>query len=392
MNRAFQRLLEKEITVNNVQLPPVLESPQNARVKINGKWKISLCSNNYLGLANHELLVDGVKKACDQYGAGAGAARFLSGNTAIHEKLEGEIARFKDTEAAILFNSGFAANSGVIPAIIGKADAVFSDETNHGSIIDGCRLSAGSKFIYRHADMDHLEELLKKSGDFRIRLVVTDSVFSMDGDIAPLPEMVDLCQQYDAVLMVDEAHATGVLGRHGKGAAEHFGLEGKVDILMGTLGKAMGSLGGYIAGSKELIAYLSRTARTYLLSTALPASSVQAALTGLELLESNSGLRKKLWTNTKMYKQAMINAGFNIMGTKTPIVPIFIGDDDVAAQFSRRLFEEGVYATKIGMPLVPKGTSRIRTIISAAHTEKDIREAVAIFHKVGREFGVCTVA
>lgn len=388
MNPTLKQFLSEEFTRFGAPSWQVLESAQGARVCINGEWKISLCSNNYLGLANHPALKEAAVQALELYGVGTAAARSLSGSTPIHEELERELADFKGTEAALVFNSGFVTNSGGIPALVSKGDAVFSDEINHGSIVDGCRLSGAEKYIYRHGDMTLLEQLLKDSMHCRKRMIVTDAVFSMDGDIAPVREIVALCERYDAFLMVDEAHATGVLGRNGRGAVEHFGLEDKVDVIMGTLGKALGSVGGYIAGNKELIAYLARTARSFLLTTSLPTPCVAAALAGLRVLRGDPELRERLWQNTNFYRGALMELGFNTMDSKTPIVPILIGEDEVAQRFCQRLYEEGVYATKIGTPYVLAGTSRIRTIVNAVLTEADLREAIATLESVGHEFRI----
>ncbi len=388
MNSDLEIFLHNEMERLGAPSWRVLESAQGPRVRIDGEWKISLCSNNYLGLANHPVLKEAAAKALEEYGAGTAAARSLSGSTPVHEELERELADFKGTEAALVFNSGNTANAGVIPALAVKGDAFFSDEINHGSIIDGCRLSRAERNVYRHNDMAHLEELLRGAAHCRKRMLVTDTVFSMDGDIAPLPEMVELCEKYDAFLMVDEAHATGVLGEHGGGAVEHYGLEGKVDVLMGTLGKALGAVGGYIAGSKELITYLARAARTFLFTTSLPTPCVAAGLAGVRLLRSDPSLIQKLWDNVKTYKAALGQLGFDTMGTKTPIVPILIGDDEAALRLCARAFKEGVYATKIGTPYVPEGTSRLRTIVTAAHTKEDLKKAVDIFEKVGRELNL----
>ena len=385
MNPSLHQFLRAETARLGAPSWRVLESPQGARVRINGEWKISLCSNNYLGLANHPLLKEAAAKALEEYGAGTAAARSLSGSTPIHEELEREIADFKGTEAALLFNSGNTTNAGVIPALAVAGDAVFSDEINHGSIVDGCRLARAERHVYRHNDMAHLEELLKNSAHYRKRMLVTDTVFSMDGDIAPLPKMVALCEKHDAFLMVDDAHATGVLGDHGGGAVEHCGLDGKVDVLMGTLGKALGAIGGYIAGSQALIAYLAKTARSFLFTTSLPTPSVAAALAAVRLLRTDPGIMQKLWENVADYKNALTELGFDTMGTKTPIIPILIGDDEIAQQFSRRAYEEGVYATKIGTPYVPAGASRLRTIVTAAHTEDDLKRAVDVFEIIGQE-------
>jgi glycine C-acetyltransferase len=388
MNTLFKQFLNEEIGRLGTPSWRVLESPQGARVCINGKWKISLCSNNYLGLANHPSVKNAAAHAIEKYGAGSVAARSLSGSTPLHEDLERELASFKGTEAAMVFNSGFVTNSGVIPALVGKGDAVLSDEINHGSIIDGCRLSGAEKYIYPHGEMSLLEKLLKDAMHFHKRMIVADAVFSMDGDIAPLPLIVKLAETYDAIVMVDEAHATGVLGRHGRGAVEHFGLEDRVDVIMGTLGKAIGSVGGYIAGSRDLITYLKRTTRSFLLTTSLPASCIAAALAGLRILRDDPKLRERLWENTNLFRSKLTQLGFNTMDSKTPIIPILIGDDEVAQRFCERLYEEGLYVSKIGMPYVPAGTSRLRTIISSAHSEEDLNEALAILKSVGKELEV----
>ena len=388
MNRPLDQFLREQTAGLGAPCWRVLEGPQGASVCINGEWKISLCSNNYLGLANHPVLKEAARKALERYGVGTAAARSLSGSTPVHEELEEELADFKGTERALVFNSGNTANVGVIPALAVKGDAVLSDEINHGSIIDGCRLARAEKHVYRHNDMHHLSELLAETNNCRKRMVVTDTVFSMDGDIAQLPEMVALCEKYDAFLMVDEAHATGVLGRHGGGAVEHYGLDGKVDVLMGTLGKALGAIGGYIAGSKALITYLGRFARSFLFTTSLPTPCAAAALAAVRLLRENTGLKEKLWENVTGYKDALKQLGFDTMGTKTPIVPILIGDDKAAQRFSERVYEEGVYATKIGAPYVPSGMSRLRTIVTADHSKEELKKAVDIFERVGREIGV----
>jgi glycine C-acetyltransferase len=388
MNKNLQEFLNEEYLRLGSPSWRVLESAQGARVCINGQWKISLCSNNYLGLANHPALKAAAAKAIETYGVGTVAARSLSGSTPIHEELEKELADFKGSEAALVFNSGFVTNSGVIPAIAGRDDVIFSDEINHGSIVDGCRLSRAKKYIYPHRDMPLLENYLQSSLHYQKRMIVSDAVFSMDGDIAPVPKIVSLAERYDAFLMIDEAHATGVLGENGQGSVEYFGLEGKVDIIMGTLGKALGSVGGYITGSKELVAHIARTARSFLLTTSLPSSCAAAALAALRILRSDPGLRERLWENTNLFKSSLKELGFDTMGSKTPIVPILIGDDGAAQEFSNRLYEQGIYATKIGSPYIPEGTSRIRTIVSAAHSRSDLVEAIDVFESVGRELKI----
>jgi len=388
MKNTFKEFLNNEYEKYGYPSWRVLESSQGARVLINNEWKISMCSNNYLGFANHPVLIEAAIHALKQYGTGTVAARSLSGSTPLHEELESELAAFKGTEAALIFNSGFVTNAGVIQALVGKGDAIFSDETNHGSIVDGCRLSGAEKYKYNHGDMVHLEQLLKTNSHYQKKMVVTDAIFSMDGDIANIEALVRLCKEYDAFLMVDEAHATGVLGKTGRGAIEHFGLEGQVEIIMGTLGKALGAIGGYIAGDKELIAYLARTARSFLLTTSLPPSCIAAALAGLRYLIAHPDLMKILWHNTTFFKNWLDRLGFNTMGTKTPIIPILIGNDEIAGKFSQRLYEEGLYSSKIGLPYVPAGTSRVRLIVSAVHEQEDLEEAVSIIKKVGQEFEI----
>jgi glycine C-acetyltransferase len=388
MNQTFREHIRAEAAKLGPPSWRVLESAQGARVRIGGEWKISFCSNNYLGLANHPAVREAAAQALAQFGAGMAAARSLSGSTPLHEKLEREIAEFKGTEAALVFNSGFATNSGVIPALVGKRDAVFSDEINHGSIVDGCRLSGAEKFIYPHGDMTSLERHLADAAGYRQRMIVADAVFSMDGDIAPLEELVALAERYDAFLMVDEAHATGVLGDSGRGAIEHFHLEAKVDIVMGTLGKALGAIGGYIAGDSALVGYLARTVRTFLLTTSLPAPCAAAALVGLRTLRGDQELRKRLWENTMLFRRALQDLGFDTMKSKTPIVPILVGDDGRAREFQERLYQEGVYVAMIGAPYVPRGTSRLRTIVSATHTENELREAIGALESIGRELRI----
>jgi glycine C-acetyltransferase len=390
MKNTFKEFLNSEYKEFGKPAWRILQSSQGARVRINNEWKISMCSNNYLGFANHPLLKEAAIKALEKYGVGSVAARSLSGSTPIHEELEAELAAFKRTEAALVFNSGFVTNAGVIQALVGKGDVIFSDESNHGSIVDGCRLSGAEKRKYNHGDMIHLERLLNENSQNKKKMIVTDAIFSMDGDIAHIDTMVKLSNQYDAFLMVDEAHATGVLGKSGKGAIEHFGLEGQVDIIMGTLGKALGSVGGYIAGSKELIAYLARTARSFLLTTSLPPSCVAAALAGLRYLIAQPKLMDKLWQNTTYFKKSLDTLGFNTLGSKTPIIPILIGNDEIANKFSQRLYEEGLFSSKIGIPYVPIGTSRVRMIVSAVHTHEDLDEAISILKKVGEEFNIIT--
>jgi glycine C-acetyltransferase len=388
MKNTFQAFLNNEYGKFGSPSWRILESAQGARVCINNVWKISMCSNNYLGFANHPVLKKAAIEALKEYGVGTVAARSLSGSTPLHEELESELAAFKGTQAALVFNSGFVTNAGVIQALAGKGDAIFSDELNHGSIVDGCRLSGAEKIRFNHGDMSQLGQLLHTNSQYKKKMIITDAIFSMDGDIAKIDSLVKLSAENDAFLMVDEAHATGVLGKTGRGAIEHFGLEGQVEIIMGTLGKALGAIGGYIAGSKELIAYLARTARSFLLTTSLPPSCVASALAGVRYLKVHPELMEKLWQNTRYFKDTLDELGFDTLGSKTPIIPILIGKDDVAGKFSQRLYEEGLYSTKIGTPYVPAGTSRVRMIVTAVHTREDLDEALSILKQVGEELNI----
>lgn len=385
MNKVLKQFLNVKITnYNNISLN-VIESPQGGRVLINGEWKISFCSNNYLGLANHPAVIEASVKAMREYGVGTVAARSLSGNTYYHELLERKLAEFKCTQSALLFNSGIDANMGTIPALVKKGDVIFSDTLNHGSLIDGCRLSHAERIVYEHNNIDQLGKLLAESSSYYKRMVVTDTVFSMNGDIADLPGIVQQCEKYNAFLMVDEAHATGIFGEHAQGVVEHFGLHDRVDIMMGTLGKALGSIGGFIAGSSELITYLKKTARTFLFTTSLPVSCVAAACKAIELVQQNSDFKQKLWENVNTFKESIIELGYDTMGSQSPIVPILIGDDDIADIFYQKLFIKGIITTKIGPPYVPAGTSRLRLIVSAVHTKNDLNRAIEEFEKIGKD-------
>lgn len=392
MGEELNSFLEEEIkTLKDKHLfrtMDMLGGRQGPRVRLNGREVIMLSSNNYLGLATHPRVIESARKAEEAYGCGTGAARSLSGNLPVHEELETEIARFKNVESALLFNSGYTANVGTIASLMIRGDVIFSDELNHGSIIDGCRLSRAENKVYRHNDIKHLESLLSESHEFKKRMIVTDTVFSMEGDIAPLKDIVLLARKYNAFVMVDEAHATGVLGKHGRGAVEMFGLEGKVEILMGTLGKALGCLGGYIAGSRNLIEFLSHKARSFLFTTSLPPSIAASALEAIHVLQDEPSIRERLWANTKIWKDGLTTLGFNTLKSQTPIIPIFIGDTAIATEMSRRLFDKGVYVHKIGTPYVPEGSARLRTIISSSHTEENLSEALSAFEKVGKELRI----
>jgi glycine C-acetyltransferase len=366
-----------------------IASPQGAWLTIDGRRVLNFCSNNYLGLANHPRLIEAAQKAMAQYGVGPGAVRTIAGTMTLHVELERRLAAFKGVEAAITFQSGFAANLATIPAIVGREDVIFSDQLNHASIIDGCRLSRATIVAYPHNDVDALEELIKEHGPkYRRKLIVTDGVFSMDGDIAPLPRLAEVAKRYGCILMVDDAHGEGVLGRGGRGIVDHFDLHGVVDIEVGTMSKAFGVMGGVVAGSRRLIEWLRQRGRPFLFSSAMTVPDVAACLAALDLLEESTELVDRLWENARYFKTKMQALGFDIGKSETPITPIMLGEAPLAQAFSRRLFEEGVFAMAIGYPTVPKGAARIRVMPSAAHTREDLDFAIQAFEKVGRELGV----
>jgi len=366
-----------------------IESPQGAWLTVDGKRVLNFCSNNYLGLANHPRLVEAARKAMEQYGVGPGAVRTIAGTMTLHVELERRLAEFKGVEAAITFQSGFAANLATIPAIVGREDVIFSDQLNHASIIDGCRLSRATIVAYPHNDVDALEDLIKEHGpQYRRKLIVTDGVFSMDGDIAPLPRLAELAKRYGCILMVDDAHGEGVLGRGGRGIVDHFGLHGVVDIEVGTMSKAFGVMGGVVAGSRRLVEWLRQRGRPFLFSSAMTVPDVAACLAAIDLLEESTELVDRLWDNARYFKAKMQELGFDTGKSETPITPIMLGEAPLAQEFSRRLFEEGVFAMAIGYPTVPKGAARIRVMPSAAHTREDLDFATRAFEKVGRELGV----
>ncbi len=368
--------------------PRILAGEQRARARFDGKEVVNLSSNNYLGLTNHPKLREAAKRAIDQYGAGAGAVRPIAGTMTLHKELEEKIARFKGVEATIVYQSGFAANLGTIQTLVGKGDAIYSEELNHGSIIDGCRLSGAEIIKWPHRNTDALRQLCKESRQrYRRVLLVTDAVFSMDGDIAPLRELADVAEEFDCIFMVDDAHASGVLGRAGRGSADHFGLHGRVDVQLGTLSKALGTMGGYIAGSKVLIEYLKQRARPWLLSTAHPPAVVAAAIAAIEILESPEGeqLVKKLWDNAYYFKRELQKLGFNTGASETPITPVIVGSSQNAKQLAKRLFEEGVFAQEIVFPMVARDKARVRTIVTAMHSKEDLDFALNAFKKVGKE-------
>jgi 8-amino-7-oxononanoate synthase len=363
-----------------------VEGEQDSSVVMDGKRVLMFSSNNYLGLANHPALKKASTDAALCYGTGSGASRLISGNMQIHRTLEKELASFKGTDRALLFSSGYHANLGVISALAGEGDLILSDELNHASIIDGCRLSRGEVRVYKHADMNSLKGVLKRSSILKKKLIITDSVFSMDGDIAPLPDIIDLAEKYSALVMVDDAHGTGVLGEKGKGAIEHFGLEGKVEIQMGTLGKALGSFGAYIAGSEHLIDYLINKARSLLYTTALPPSVCGAALAALKILRERPDLISQLRNNTTYFRKGMRDLGYLIPEGETPIIPLVFRDPSVTMEMAQRLLDEGVYVQGIRPPTVPDGTSRLRITLMATHTKEQLDFSLRAFEKIGKKW------
>ncbi len=365
--------------------PAVIESYDGPRITINGRSMLLMCSNDYLGLSKHPALCEAALSAMERFGFGSGASRLVSGTSPMHEELENALTTFKKAEATILFNSGYAANTGIISALVQEGDVVFSDSLNHASIIDGCRLSRAVVQVYRHKDVNQLETLLRREQTTGRRLIVTDGVFSMDGDIAPLPDIVALAEKYEALLMVDDAHATGVLGKTGRGTVEHFGLEGRVPIQMGTLGKALGSFGAYVAGNKDLIDFLINHARSYIYSTSLPPAVCAASLAALKIIDSEPELRESLWRNRKHFAKGIKSLRINTGSSETPILPLMIGGSEKVLNTGTRLFESGIFATAIRPPTVPEGTSRIRMTLMANHTDADIDTALDVLHTLREE-------
>lgn len=371
------------------EIDPV-ESANGPVIQVRGKKLINLSSNNYLGLATNDELKRIAKAATDKYGVGAGAVRTINGTLDLHVKLEEKLAEFKGTEAAISYQSGFNCNMAAISAVMDKNDAILSDQLNHASIIDGCRLSRAKIIAYNHSDMDDLRTKAKEateSGLYNKVMVITDGVFSMDGDIAKLPEIVEIAKEFDLITYVDDAHGSGVTGK-GKGTVKHFGLEKEIDFQIGTLSKAIGVVGGYVAGKKNLIDWLKVRSRPFLFSTALPPGDVAAITAAVQMLIDSTELHDQLWENGDYLKAGLTKLGFNIGNSETPITPCIIGDEKLTQEFSRRLFEEGVYAKSIVFPTVPKGTGRVRNMPTAAHTKEMLDDALAIYEKVGRELGI----
>ncbi|MCA0988121.1 glycine C-acetyltransferase [Guptibacillus algicola] len=365
-----------------------LESAQGSRVEIKGKEVIQLSSNNYLGLTDHPKMKQAAIDAVEKYGAGTGSVRTIAGTLSMHEEFERKLAEFKHTEAALVLQSGFATNQAVLSAILTKEDVVISDELNHASIIDGIRLTKAGRRIYKHTDMEDLEKALKETQEYRTRLVVTDGVFSMDGNIAPLPEIVELCEKYDALVMVDDAHASGVLGRNGRGTVDHFDLNGRVHIQVGTLSKAIGVLGGYVASTKTLRDYLIHKGRPFLFSTSHPPAVTAACSAAIDVLVEEPELIEKLWDNTKFFKEGLEKLGFDTGISETPVTPVIIGDEATTHKFSDQLFENGVFAQGIAFPTVQKGKARVRTIVTAQHSKEELQQALDAFEKSAKEVGI----
>jgi glycine C-acetyltransferase len=369
----------------------VLEGEQKPVATFDGKEVINLSSNNYLGLTTHPKLRRAAIEATRKYGVGSGAVRTITGTMKIHMELEEQMARFKKVEACVVFQSGFAANAGTVSAILGKEDLIISDELNHASIIDGCRLSRATIKVFKHKDLADCERVLKETENWPgKKLLITDGVFSMEGDIADLPKLCDLAERFNCIMMVDDAHSSGVLGSRGRGTIDHCGVHGRVDIQVGTLSKAIGAIGGYVCGSKDLIEFLYHRARPFLFSTSHPPSVTATCMAAFELLDSESGekLIKKLWANTKFFKNELKKLGFKTGESETPITPIMVGDAGKAFEFSRELFTEGVLAMAIGFPTVPEGKARLRTIVTATHKRADLERAAEIIGRVGSKIGV----
>ncbi|MDG4655980.1 glycine C-acetyltransferase [Ectobacillus antri] len=366
-----------------------LESPNGPIITIGGKEYINLSSNNYLGLATDERLKEAATKAIKTYGVGAGAVRTINGTLDVHVKLEEAIAAFKHTEAAVAYQSGFNCNMAAISAIMDKNDAILSDELNHASIIDGCRLSRAKIIVYKHSDMEDLRQKAKEAtqGQYGKVMVITDGVFSMDGDIAKLPEIVEIAEEFDLITYVDDAHGSGVLGK-GAGTVKHFGLSDKIDFQIGTLSKAIGVVGGYVAGKQNLIDWLKVRSRPFLFSTSLTPADVAACIESLSIITESTELHDRLWENGRYLKQGLKKLGFNIGNSETPITPCIIGDEVLTQQFSKRLNEEGVYAKAIVFPTVAKGMGRVRNMPTAAHTKEMLDEAIRIYEKVGKEMDI----
>ena len=368
----------------------VLESPQGAWVKIEGRKMLNMCSNNYLGLANHPEVKKAAIDAIESFGVGAGAVRSIAGTDEIHRKLEEKLAEFKHMEDSLVYQGGLLANLGTIPVLVGKEDVIFSEELNHASIIDGTRLSSAKRYVYKHMNTEDLEKQLKEHrAEGKRSLVITDGVFSMDGDIAPLDEIAEVKERYDTMCYVDDAHGEGVLGKNGRGIVDHFSLAGKVEVEMGTFSKALGSMGGFVAGNSDLIDLLRQRARPFLFSSALNPGDAAAVLKSIEIMGRDDSLMKKLWKNSEILKKGLKDNGFRLTTTKTPITPVVIGDERKTVEFSKMLYEqENIFASPIVYPTVAMGTARIRLMPSAVHSEGDIAKAVDAFITTGKKLRV----
>jgi glycine C-acetyltransferase len=367
----------------------VLESASAAESRFDGKQVINLASNNYLGLTTHPKLREAAIEAVRKYGVGSGAVRTISGTMRLHLELEERIARFKNVEACVVFQSGFAANAGTVAAILGPEDHIVSDELNHASIIDGCRLSRAKVHVFPHKDAAAAEKILADLDSSPGRkLLISDGVFSMDGDIGALPGLAEAAEKHGAIMMVDDAHASGVLGRNGRGTIDYFGLHGRVQVQVGTLSKAIGVLGGYVCGSRDLIEFLYHRARPFLFSTSHPPAVAAACLAAFDVLEQEPERIQDLWDNTNYFKHGLTSSGFHTGNSETPITPVMVGQAKLAHEFSRALFEEGVLATGIGFPTVPKGKARVRTIVTATHTKVELDRALEVFRNVGKRLGI----
>jgi len=369
--------------------PRTLEGAQGARARYDGRDVINLASNNYLGLANHSRLNEAASKAALEFGAGTGSVRTIAGQMTMHRELERRFADFKHAEDALMFQSGFTSNAGTVAAILEKKDVIVSDQLNHASIIDGARLSRAEIKVFPHKDVEAADKLLEETaGPGRRQLLITDGVFSMDGDIAPLPGLVEVAERRGAIMMVDDAHASGVLGTGGAGTVDHFGLHGRVDVQVGTLSKAIGVLGVFIAGPRHLIEWLQNRGRPYLFSTSAPPAVVAACLAALDVIRDEPERLERLWSNTRLFKEGLQAVGFDTGASETPITPVITGDEEKTQTFSRRLFEAGVFTPAIVFPTVPLGRARVRTIVTADHTEADLREALEIFETAGRDLAL----
>lgn len=389
LNNALNNELEELKAKNLYRSLHCVTTAQGSRVVLEGREVLLFCSNNYLGLANHPRLIKASQDALEKYGSGSGASRLISGTMSLHQELEEKVAVFKGQEAGLIFSSGYMANLGTIAALVSLKDIVICDRLNHASLIDGCRLSAAKLKIYPHNNLLALEEILKKSHHFRRRLIITDSIFSMDGDIAPLPEISKLAKKYNAWLMVDDAHATGVLGKSGRGSAEYFKLKpDDIDIYMGTFSKALGSGGGFITGSKTLIDYLKNKARSFIYSTSLPPSVLAASLEALKIIKEEPQIRKTLWDNVRYFKSNLEKLGYDTINSQSQIIPLLIKDNFRTVEFSRNLLAQGLFAAGIRPPSVPANTSRIRLSVMASHSKEDIDQALSVLEKAGKSSGI----